>query len=267
MTIELKIRIIELYYSNSTVNRYGFAPLNANSTRSRCHITEKGAEMEESLLKTNVANNLVKYRKACGMTQAELAQKINYSDKSVSKWERGDGLPDVFVLCHIAELFGVTVNELVYAQDDPAIPASPVSAKVLESGKRKKRVVVTMLACGVVWLVAAIAFVLTLMLGGQGSTSDAWLVFVYAVPACAIVFLVLSILWFGRSVSFWGVSLLTWSLAASIHLTLLTVASGNVSYTYLIYIISAVFQLLVVLWYILRALPKLDKIFGSTENK
>ena len=230
-------------------------------------MTEKGVEMEENLLKTNVANNLVKYRKACGMTQAELAERINYSDKSISKWERGDGVPDVFVLCSIAELFGITVNELVYAPGDPTANASPISAEKVKKGKLKRRAVVTMLACGVVWLVAAITFVLTLMLGDGFTASKAWLSFIYAIPVCAIVFLVLAALWFGRHASFCAVSALTWSLALATHLSLTTFAANSVNYTYLIYIIAAVFQLLVVLWYILRSFPKFDKLFVKTTEK
>lgn len=60
-----------------------------------------------------IAGNLVRYRKAANLTQAELAQKINYSDKSVSKWESANGVPDIYILLKLAELYGVTVNDLV----------------------------------------------------------------------------------------------------------------------------------------------------------
>ena len=60
-----------------------------------------------------IAKNLVHYRKAAKLTQAELAEKINYSDKSVSKWESGNGVPDVYILIRLAQLYGVTVNDLV----------------------------------------------------------------------------------------------------------------------------------------------------------
>ena len=61
----------------------------------------------------NLAKNLAYYRKASGWTQAELAEKINYSDKSVSKWESGNGVPDLYILLRLAELYGVTLNDLV----------------------------------------------------------------------------------------------------------------------------------------------------------
>ena len=52
--------------------------------------------------KATIASNLIRLRLAAGMTQAELGEKLNYSDKSISKWERGDVTTDVFVLMQIA---------------------------------------------------------------------------------------------------------------------------------------------------------------------
>jgi len=66
-----------------------------------------------------IANNLMRFRKAAGYTQAELAEKINYSDKSVSKWESGNGIPDVYTLMQLAELYGVTLDAFV--SDDAQI--------------------------------------------------------------------------------------------------------------------------------------------------
>ena len=67
-------------------------------------------------LKTVIAKNIVSLRKANHLTQTELADKLNYSDKAVSKWERGDSLPDVIVLKQIADLFGVTLDYLVQSE-------------------------------------------------------------------------------------------------------------------------------------------------------
>ena len=68
-------------------------------------------------LKNIVASNLIELRVASGMTQSQLAEKINYSDKSVSKWERAEAIPDVAVLKNIAEVFGVTVDYLITTHD------------------------------------------------------------------------------------------------------------------------------------------------------
>ena len=64
-------------------------------------------------LKKIIAKNLVTYRKQAHLTQAELAEKLGYSDKNVSKWERAEGVPDVLVLHQLAELYGVTVNDFL----------------------------------------------------------------------------------------------------------------------------------------------------------
>ena len=73
--------------------------------------------MELSDLKLISASNIINLRTARGMTQAELGAKLNYSDKTISKWERGEAIPDAFVLTQMAELFGVTVDELLSAHD------------------------------------------------------------------------------------------------------------------------------------------------------
>ena len=67
--------------------------------------------------KATIASNLIRLRLAAGMTQAELGEKLNYSDKSISKWERGDVTTDVFVLMQIAEIFGVDVDYVVKGGD------------------------------------------------------------------------------------------------------------------------------------------------------
>ena len=68
--------------------------------------------MELSDLKLVTAGNIINLRTARGLTQAELGAKLNYSDKTISKWERGEAIPDAYVLTQMAELFGVTVDEL-----------------------------------------------------------------------------------------------------------------------------------------------------------
>ena len=85
--------------------------------------------MEE--LKDVIAANLAAYRKQSGFTQQEIADKINYSDKAVSKWERGDGIPDVTVLKTLADVYGITVNDflVVHIEKQPKLPAKNRKAK------------------------------------------------------------------------------------------------------------------------------------------
>ena len=81
--------------------------------------------MDLNELKLISASNIISLRTAAGLTQAELGAKLNYSDKSVSKWERGEAIPDAFVLKQMAELFGVTVDHLLSSHDEWEAPAEP----------------------------------------------------------------------------------------------------------------------------------------------
>ena len=77
--------------------------------------------MNQENVKQLIADNITYYRKKAGMTQAELAEKINYSDKAVSKWERGEGVPDVYVLCVMAEIFGISTDALLGIEPKPIV--------------------------------------------------------------------------------------------------------------------------------------------------
>lgn len=110
-------------------------------------------------LKKVIADNIIFYRKEKGYTQLELAEKLNYSDKAVSKWERAESLPDVITLNEIASMLDVTLNDLV-------------------SVKKKVRIRKPLTVCfsvGLVWLVATVVFVLINIL--TKSSERSWLVF------------------------------------------------------------------------------------------
>ena len=76
--------------------------------------------MTDERLKVQIGTNISNLRKRQGLTQAGLAEKVNYSDKAVSKWERGESVPDILTLVDLAEVLGVTVDDLL--QDPDALP-------------------------------------------------------------------------------------------------------------------------------------------------
>ena len=85
-------------------------------------------------LQKRIAENLVKYRKLNGISQVELAQMLDYSNKSVSKWERGLGLPDILILYRISVIFGISVSELI-GQDD----MSKESKELIKKSEKDKK--------------------------------------------------------------------------------------------------------------------------------
>lgn len=132
-------------------------------------------------LKVIFAANLIRLRTEAGLTQLQLAEQLNYSDKSVSKWERGDALPDVLVMKAMADLFGVTVDFLITSHDEWNV--RPVKRHVDTN-------TVTAIATIGIWLVAAIVFVIFWMSGNVQ-----WVVLLAALPVMLITWLVLNSVW------------------------------------------------------------------------
>lgn len=190
-------------------------------------------QRDDEKVKHIVASNIAHYRKECNLTQDELAEMIFYSGKSVSKWERGDGIPDVCVLVALADIFGVTVNDMLAEKHKKAHHAQP----------QLKRTIVTFMSLGLVWLIATLVFFFLRITAPQ--MQRAWLAFIIAIPVMFIVAIVLTALWHPRPYVFACISGLVWGLAVALHLIF------RIENMFLIYIIAAVLQLLIVLWYLL----------------
>ena len=141
---------------------------------------------------------------------------MNYSDKAVSKWERGESIPDVSVLKNIADLFGVTVDYLL--QETHAESKKKKVKAVLSPHNLRNRKVTTSLSILLVWLVATVVYVILDMI--QPDMPLSWLTFVYAVPVCVLVWLVLNSTLLTNRKNYFIVSLLMWTLLPTIWLTL-----------------------------------------------
>ena len=153
---------------------------------------ERSACMEE--LKSVIARNIASLRQKAGLTQLELAEKLHYSDKAVSKWERGESLPDVGVLKQIADLFHVTLDSLLQTEAAASPPEIPGASR------HTRRLIVAITLTGVL----ALAFITFLVL-------KSWLVMVYMLPVAAVVWLVFNTLWFNRRWNYAIISALMWS--------------------------------------------------------
>lgn len=165
-------------------------------------------------LKAIVAKNITELRKENKLTQLELAEKLNYSDKSVSKWERGESIPDVIVLKEMADLFGVSVDYMLKPHKEIGL-----AAKLSISIKKRNRTSITAMCVLLVWLVATITFVTLEIILEENSYN--WLTFIYAVPVSFIVWLVMNCVWFNLRNNFLIISLLMWSVLAVTFITLI----------------------------------------------
>lgn len=189
------------------------------------------SEAAPTNIRENFARNLAFYRKAAHKTQMELANELNYSDKSVSKWERGEGLPDLEVTAQIANILGVSVSDLI---------ADKVKRRILIT---RNKALITGLSVGLVWLIAAILF---FILQVAAPALKSWVTFIYALPLSAIVAIVFSGIWWRRIHVFLSVSALIWSAG------LCVVVSFNAPKVFLIFIIAAILELLALLAFLIK---------------
>ena len=192
----------------------------------------------EQELKNLVAQNMAIFRKKCGLTQSELAEKLSYSDKSVSKWERGEGIPDFYVLTKMADIFGVNVGDFLLKDGNKAKSVKEEIAPL----SRRSKLVITALAVGLVWLFATVLYFVLSIVGL--SAFYLGLVYYCAIPVSAIVTTIFTMLWFPKLYSGISVAVLIWSVAFGAFFYIPIVAMKYV------FAIAAALQVLEILWYV-----------------
>ena len=188
--------------------------------------------MNNEELRSRVGLNIARLRRERGLTQAELAERINYSDKAVSKWERAESTPDVLTLITLAEVLGTDMNTLTglpAASQPEAVPAPVEEVPSAPEKPAKKRYtadkgVIQKLSSILVWVVALFLYMVLDEFGIQ----NLWLLFVVAVPANAIVLLSLRSAWKLYGWNRFLISVIMWGFLLVIYLLLLLVGKVNV---------------------------------------
>ena len=166
---------------------------------------------------------------------AQLGQKIRCPpktiDSAVTKWERGEALPDILILYKIASLYGITVNDLLENPETALKPATPQKKKV-------NTLVITLLAIGLVWLVSTFIFVVFNIFNILKDKT--WLAYIYSIPVSMVVAIIFTKLFKQRIVMYFAISSLIWTVLLSIHLTV---------DVWIVYILGIPLQVLTILWY------------------
>ena len=203
--------------------------------------------MDDEQVKARIGANIAFYRKQAGLTQLTLAEKLNYSDKAVSKWERGDSVPDVLTLMQIAALFHITVDALL--GDVDALPENPstleramtqVSEKALKRKANKN--IILALSTTLVWFVALFIFVVF----SSFSIPNSWLAFFYAVPVNAIVLLSLRSAWHDFRWNKVLISAIVWGSLLSIYMSIRAFLNFN---AWKVFLLGIPGQIAIFLWF------------------
>ena len=217
-------------------------------------------------LRRIIASNISSLRLNAGLTQQELANKLNYTDKAVSKWERGESVPDISGLAAVASIFGVTVdylindhrNEKETAPDAQASRSAQIVRSEGESSEQSTiakfssifgfkstgKFTITLMAAVAVWLVAVIVFViLKTFIPDYGKS---WLCFVFAIPATSITLLIFNILWGSTKNSFALMAVCIWTIIGSVFTFFIEFQP------WILFLIAIPAQLIIILWQMLH---------------
>ena len=166
-------------------------------------------------LSKTVSKNLSTLRKARGLTQGQLAEKFSYSDKSISKWETGEGLPDINILSELASFYGVTLDYLIQEHTEDVLEHD---GKLDPKDVKRNKIIVVALAVVFVWTIAAVIYS-ALRIANISSWSP-WLIFIWAIPSSFIATLFFAKKW-GRSIhTLIGIICLYWTLALALYIEL-----------------------------------------------
>lgn len=190
-----------------------------------------------------LAKNLAYYRKASGLTQLELADRFNYSDKSVSKWERGEGFPDIFVLKSLADFYGITVDDF-YQSEHKAVKVS--------QNKKRKQTYLKLLSIGINWLVTVLTFFLLNTLLSRFAPDapfEPWLTFIYGTLTTGIILLVWEFIYHNRFLRMIATSIIIWTAALSLFLTFFVVMNLPLP---LLFVVAIPLEVLEIIWYLFR---------------
>lgn len=197
-------------------------------------------------IKENLAKNLIKYRKACNLTQAELAEKLNYSDKAVSKWERGESVPDLYVLKQLADFYEVKIDTLL---------EEPKTGKIHTlKNLGKRRIIISSCVAGLVWLVAVCCFAFIDII--FPSFINTWVFFIYALPVSTLILYILTSVW-GKSITNAVIlSMLVWSTILSLFITLTIFPSNPSPNIWELFLIGIPLQGLIIFWLLYKKTKK-----------
>ena len=203
-------------------------------------------------VKETIAKNLVELRKSKKWTQQQLAEKINYSDKAISRWEHGESLPDIETLCRICDVFGVSFEYLL--QKEQTKPGRSPHVKKSGTGAR---ISITFISVSVVWVIATIAYAYALTF----FDANIWTLFIWSLPASGIVVVTCCSIWhWPKLLRMFFSSFTLWTLILSLFLQMLPYNM------WMLFIIGVPVQIIIVFASTLKPQRARNEVAISTEK-
>lgn len=196
-----------------------------------------------------IGKNLLTLRKNKKLTQMELAEKFNYSDKTISKWENGESLPSIDVLYQLACFYETTLNDLTSNEDILSTTGKKKHKEKVQTPRMfPPRFMVTLLSISAVWALATALFVIFKIC----LDINYYMCFMWAWPLSFVLAIIFNSIWGRFRNLFPLLSVLLWSLLTSIYLQLLLVHIN----IWPIFILGIPLQISILLWAALVKKPK-----------
>jgi transcriptional regulator with XRE-family HTH domain len=191
-----------------------------------------------------ISENLVRLRTKAGLTQLQLANLLNYSDKAVSKWERGESLPDIHVFIKLASIYHISIDDIV----------NPVAEKEVRPhlNLKKKRLLITLLSVGLTVFIATGIFAILYFI--PQTAHYAYFAYIAMPLVIGILLTVFTCLWSNKFLCAAAVTLLLWSIITLLYVVVITFVTNEVylSKAWILFVVGAPFQALIIFWFIFR---------------
>lgn len=187
-------------------------------------------------VKEIIAANLCALRKENKLTQQQLAEKLNYSDKAVSRWENAETLPDIETLCKICDIYGVRFEYLLQKEQPKKNPY------VVKSNLTSRILITFIIVCSF-WIAATLTYTYVNVIFDV----KVWTIFMWAVPLSAVVCEICNAVFFKNKVL--GcvlISIISWTLILSLYLQTLKYN------TWMLFIMGVPLQAVIILITIFR---------------
>ncbi|MFA5503094.1 MAG: helix-turn-helix transcriptional regulator [Bacilli bacterium] len=203
-------------------------------------------------MKEIIKENLIRLRKEKKWTQLELAEKINYSDKTISRWEKGDVTPDIETLEVLSKIYNVPF-EIFFVKSEKKFRSFKI--KQMEMGNK---LAISLLAVLTVWIIATSSYVYLNIFNDQNQ----WTIFLWAIPVSCIVATIFNSIWGQLKTTFVIISVLIWSLITAVCLQILVDYS---IFPWLLYIVGIPIQIATILFAFIT--PRKKHLHTEEQNK
>jgi len=206
-------------------------------------------------IKQIIAKNLIALRKKNNLTQNDLAEKLNYSDNAISRWEHAEVTPSIETLQQIANIYGVPLRTII---ENDALTKSDLSDK----RQLVNKLAAVLISSSLVWLFATIIFVTSRLIWHY----TFWQIFVWSIPIIALVMLPFHHYWGRHIYKFTILSIFTWTLLVSVFLQFYYLTP----WLWLIFIVGIPIQIVLAIWAFIKPKPvkvKKEKTKKSKDEK